>query len=124
MIFNVPGHIDMIRRGIKTQTRRINRGIYQVGRDYAVQSKQGVKAEEGIRVVMDKIKKETGKIVCVSESGREYVNATEIYITKKDAWGEGNYTPSLYELDFRKAYPKWDKVSRWVFEFHVIEVTK
>ena len=59
MIFNVLGHIDMIRNGlstfpplpgapnfiVKTQTRRPNRGIYQVGRDYAVQWKRGIKAE-------------------------------------------------------------------------------
>lgn len=37
MIFNVPSHIEMIRNETKTQTRRITRGIYQVGQDYAVQ---------------------------------------------------------------------------------------
>lgn len=124
MIFNVPGHIEMIRNGTKTQTRRVNRGIYQVGRNYAVQRKRGVKAEPDIRIVMDKIRKEPGKIVSISKSGRKYTNATEICITKGDAWAEGNYTPSIYEMDFRKAYPKWNGFSRWVFSFHVIEVQK
>jgi hypothetical protein len=62
MIFNVPGHIDMIRIGTKTQTRRLNRGIYQVGRDYAVQSKRGVKAESAIRIVIDEICEEEGHL--------------------------------------------------------------
>jgi hypothetical protein len=65
MIFYIPWHIEMIRNGLlkhpivcipqwyaKTQTRRVNRGIYQVGRDYAVQRKRGVKAEKDIRIVM------------------------------------------------------------------------
>jgi hypothetical protein len=124
MIFNVPGHIDMIRNGMKTQTRRVNRGIYQVGRDYAVQHKRGVKAEEDIRIVIDVIRKEIGKIISISGSGCEYANAAEICITKEDAWNEGNYTPSLYESDFREVYPKWNGFSRWIFKFHVIEVQK
>ena len=115
MIFNIPGHIEMIRNGAKTQTRRINRGVYQIGRDYAVQSKRGAMAEEDIRIVIDAIRIETGKAVSISRSGREYANATEICITKKDAWDVGNYIPSLYESDFRKAYPKWSGWIRWVF---------
>jgi hypothetical protein len=106
MIFNVPGHIDMIRSGIKTQTRRVNRGIYQVGKDYAVQRKRGVKAESDIRIEMDWICEQT------------------VMISKHDACMEGGYTPLMYEKEFRKAYPKWDGVKRWAFKFHVIEVKK
>lgn len=122
MIFDVPGHIEMIRNGTKTEIRRPNRGIYQVGRDYAEQAR--VKAEIDIKIVINKIRKETGKSVLVSRSGRKHTTAREICITKPDAWAEGNYTPSLYELDFRNVYPKWNGFSRWVFEFHVIEVRK
>ena len=146
MIFNVPEHIDMIRNGldkgdalaridpnlyqtmpltiIKTQTRRLNRGIYKVGKDYAVQRKRGIKAEQDIRIVMDRIWKETGKAHFVSSSGRKYVNANEIYISKEDAIAEGSYTSLEYELEFKKAYPKWAGFSRWVYEFHVIEVRR
>ena len=137
MIFNVPGHIQMIRNGldsrftdkkgksliiIKTETRRPNRGIYQVGKDYAVQPKRGVKAEPGIRIVMDRIWKETGKVFLISPSGRKFANATEIHITKEDAWAEGGYTPDEYEKVFRKINPKWGGWSRWAYKFHVIEV--
>ena len=121
MIFGVHGHIDMICAGTKTQTRRLNRGIYKVGRDYAVQQKRGLKAESDIRIVMDRIWKETNTMVFVSESGRKYTNASEICISKEDAWQEGEYTPSLYESDFRKAYSKWTGLFRWAFKFHVVE---
>ena len=139
MIFNVPGHIQMIRNGldsrftdkkgksliiIKTETRRPNRGIYQVGKDYAVQPKRGVKAEPGIRIVMDRIWKETGKVFLISPSGRKFANATEIHITKEDAWAEGGYTQEQYDKLFRELNPKWTGWSRWAVKFHVIEVRR
>ena len=141
MIFNVPGHIDMIRNGvpdphfqelptfpkklipevvIKTQTRRPNRGIYQVGKDYAVQRQRGVKAELDIRIVFDRIWEENGlgisEGICVGDPG-------DRYISKEDAWAEGGYTPKEFEELFRKLNPKRDWL-RWAFEFHVIEVRK
>ena len=138
MIFNVPGHIDMIRNRlhhvvlrqhdskliIKTQTRRLNRGIYKVGNDYAVQRKRGVKVEQDIRIVIDRIWKETGKAYFVSVTRRKYANANEIYITKENALVEGGYMALEYELEFKKAYPQWTGFSRWAFEFHVIEAQK
>ena len=142
MIFAVDGHIEMIRNGllyrvlynetepckakgiVKTQTRRLNRGIYKVGRSYAVQRKRGVKAEADIRIVMDRIWKETGKVFLVSPSGRKFANATEISITKEDAWEEGGYTSEEYEKEFRELNPKWNGWTRWAFEFHVVEVQK
>ena len=109
MIFNVSGHIDMIRNGKKTQTRRVNRGIYQIGKDYAVQRKRGVKAEPDIRIVID----------CISDEccyrGR---------ITPANAKAEGGYTVEEFEKLFRELSPKWNRERRWVFGFHVIEVQK
>ena len=130
MIFQ-KGHIDMIRNGlyhlptdalnipiemrqIKTQTRRVNRGIYQVGRDYAVQRKRGAKAEEDIRIVMDNIWREQ----CGGPWGEEYL------ILPSNAQAEGGYRVGKFETVFREAYPKWDGMYRWAFEFHVIEVQK
>jgi len=107
MIFAAKEHVDMIRNGTKTQTRRLNRGIYQVGGDYAVQRKRGVKAELDIRIVIDAIT-------------HEYKGA--IPISNEDAWAEGGYTPEEYEKTFRELNPKWDGWARWVFEFHCIEV--
>lgn len=125
MIFSIDGHIEMIRNGlsyihpasvlyhpmpsriIKTQTRRLNRGIYQVGRDYAVLSKRGVKAEPYIRIVIDRIWAEGH------------------WITYKDAYAEGGYTPDEFEKLFRELNPKWDKMAgRFAFSFHVIEVQR
>ena len=124
MIFNVPGHIELIRNGlfitatkpylrkhqggslstlIKTQTRRVNRGIYKVGKDYAVQRKRGVKAEPDIRIVMDRIWHEFN------------------IISVEDAKAEGRYSPAEYELLFRELNPNWDETrGRWAFEFHVV----
>ena len=124
MIFNVPGHVNMIRIGlyvrpvsgfiVKTQTRRLNRGIYKVGKDYAVQRKRGVKAEPDIRIVMDGIWEE--------KAGLGHLFPRDIKISFHDAYAEGGYTEFEYEQEFRKAYPKWDGQKRWAFRFHAIEV--
>ena len=106
MIFNVPGHIDMIRNGTKTQTRRLNRGIYKVGKDYAVQRKRGVKAEPDMRILMDKIWEDFD------------------FISDENAQAEGGYNPAQFEELFAKLNPRWRGGSRWAFEFHVIEVQK
>ena len=117
MIFNVPGHIDLIRSGQKTQTRRVNRGIFQVGRDYAVQRKRGVKAEIGIRIEIEKIWEENCKNR-VDTRGNILNPCISIY----DAKCEGGYIPCDYECEFERAYPKWDGGVRWVFFFLVIVV--
>ena len=117
MIFNVPGHIDMIRNRTKTQTRRLNRGIYQVGKDYAVQRKRGVKAEPGIRIVMDRIGKAT-----IEPPFNIGVDNFPSAISEADAWAEGGYTSFEFEEIFQKLNPKWDGKVRWIFVFHVIEV--
>lgn len=144
MIFNVLGHINMIRNGlfyhfaskpefseyikgmyppryksgaypllIKTETRRPNRGIYQVGKDYAVQPKRGVKAEPSIRIVMDRIWK---------EEAEKFVDECEVVISKESAWAEGGYTPTEFEELFANLNPEWLGWSRWAFKFHVIMV--
>lgn len=103
---------DMI---VKTQTRRVNRGVYKVGKDYAVQRKRGVMAEPGIRIVMDRIWEEPCyKPSPYSPSGHRFAR-----ITEEDALKEGGYTPGEYEAAFQELNPKWGGWSRWAFEFHV-----
>ena len=134
MIFNVPNHIQYIRNGlskrfinshdvpaaiVKTQTRRLNRGIYEVGKDYAVQRKRGVKAEPGIRIVMDRIWEDI-----IAESHREDSTVYPIPISKENAWAEGGYPPAEYEEVFLKLNPKGNRFRRWAYEFHVIDVRK
>ena len=97
-------HIDKIRKGTKTQTRRINRGLYKIGHSYSVQRGRGKKGEPDIRIVIDKIWREDHKI------------------SEEDALAEGGYTPDQYEKEFKKIYPEWDGKERWVFVFHVIKL--
>jgi hypothetical protein len=99
-------HIEQIRKGIKTQTRRVNRGVYQIGKDYAVQPCRTCKGIKGMRIVIDEI----------YES-----RYNTFHISKEDAKAEGNYTPEEFEKKFRELNPKWDGVSRWVFAFHLGE---
>ena len=136
MIFNVPGHIQMIRNGldlrftdekgksliiIKTETRRLSRGIYQVEAErkkphkigYAVQPKRGMPAEPGIRIVMDRIWK---------EEAEEFIDECEVVISQESAWAEGGYTPTQFEELFANLNPEWLGWSRWAFKFHVIKV--
>ena len=129
MIFNVPGHIEMIREGlyppipgtiVKTETRRLKRGIYQVGKDYAVQEKRGAKAEPDIRIMMVRIWEERAGSFLISKEDKAY--PAELLILRESAWAEGGYTSEEYEKVFRELNPKWDGWSRWAFKFLVIKV--
>ena len=140
MIFNVPGHIQMIRNGldlrftdekgksliiIKTESRRPNRSIYQIEAErkkphypgYAVQRKRGVPAEPDMRIVMDKIWEER-----TAEFHRKDCTVYPILISKESAWAEGGYTPVRYEEAYLKLNPKQNRFRRWAFKFHVIKV--
>ena len=171
MIFNVPGHIGMIRNGLfwyegidkpdwsargmkeyyiqraqfladrpdvskevkeglhplieKTESRRPNRGVYQVEAKrkkphytgYAVQRKRGVPAELDIRIVMDRIWEER-----TAEFHHTDCTVYPILISKESAWAEGGYTPTEYEEAYLKLNPKENRFRRWAFKFHVIKV--
>ena len=143
MIFNVPDHIEMIRNGlscikpsailyhpmplriVKTETRRPNRGIYQVEAErkkphkigYAVQCKRGVSAEPDIRIVMDRIWEEQ---ITPPYDIRD--NLTYSIISEESAWAEGGYTPEEFEKLFRKINPNWYGIIRYGFGFHAIKV--
>ena len=154
MIFSVPGHIEMIRNGlhhvvlrqhdpkliIKTQTRRLNRGIYRVGRDYAVQRKRGVKAELDIRIVIDRIWEEQPQMYFIVSDGtlrkmefsisrEESTEGIQRWIechciSTQDAWAEGGYISAQFERTFKILNLDWDEQRRYAFEFHVIKAQK
>jgi len=107
MIFSLE-HIEQIKNVTKTQSRRVNRGMYQVGKDYAVQPGRGKNGIPGLRIVMDDI-------------SEELVLGFKRPISKEDALAEGGYTPLGYEIEFERCYPNWDGIRRWVFKFHVKE---
>lgn len=79
--------------------------------------KRGVKAEPDMRIVMDEIYEEK----CFSRdiySPARFFN----YISDKDAWAEGGYTPEEFEKIFFQLNSNWNLEKRWVFKFHVIKV--
>jgi hypothetical protein len=104
MIFK-PEHISLIFEGKKTQTRRANRGKYQIGKSYAIQKCRTCKGIEGFRIVIDQIWEEL---------------VPGLHISEENALAEGGYTPAEYELEFRQMYPHAQE--RWAFEFHVIRL--
>lgn len=105
MIFS-PEHIEQIQNVTKTQTRRVNRGVYRVGRDYSVQPRRCQKGIPNLRIVMDDIYFEA-------------IRSIHQIISVENAKAEGGYTPEEYEEEFKRLYPKWDGIWRWVFRFHV-----
>ena len=126
MIFSEPNHIAYIRNGlptieqckpilIKTQSRRPKRGIYKVGKSYAVQRKRGAKAEPDIRIVMDEIWRE------IRYYEPERTNTKLMPISIEDALAEGGYLPTEFEEVYSKIDPgNW--LSRWAFAFHVVKI--
>lgn len=103
-------HIEKILNGKKTQTRRVRRGKYQVGRSYSIQKCRTCKGIEEYRIVMDRIWIE------------RYAEYLPCYISKEDALAEGGYeSPIEYEQVFRELNPKWTG-ERWAFKFHVVKV--
>lgn len=114
MIFK-PEHVKLILEGKKTQTRRVNRGIYQVGKSYAIQECRTCKGIDGYKIIMDRTRKE------VIERPQERGNPSFNIISEQDAIAEGGYTPAEFELLFRKLNPGWIETHRWAFEFHVVK---
>ena len=102
MIFK-PEHIEMIRNGTKTQTRRYTGLHYKEGRTYAVQPGRGKKAVPDIRI----------RIV------RKREEIPPFNITDDDAIAEGGYTPEEYEALYLSLYPK--SALRWVLTFEVVK---
>ena len=103
MIFNIPNHIEQIKSGTKTQTRRRS-DKYKVGNFYTIQPKRGVK---GI------------------PEGKIFIHSKHIevksplmmtwYILPDEAIAEGGYNPESYEELYEKMYPNW--VERWCYLF-------
>ena len=101
MIFSLADHIEQIKNGSKTQTRRKS-SSYLVGKKYSVQpgrTQRGI--PEGRILIVDK-KVET------SPSDR---------ILYKDARAEGGYTPSEFEDLYSRMYPGWRERYAYTFKF-------
>lgn len=102
MIFSIGDHIEMIKSGQKTQTRRKSES-YIVGRSYSIQPGR---REAGI--VEGRIK--------ITNKVRE--SATGSVISVEDAWDEGLYTPLKFEELYSKMYSGW--FVRWAYTFEYV----
>jgi len=109
MIFSLADHIEQIKAGTKTQTRRPS-GKYQVDKLYAIQPGRG---KHGIP---------DGKIV-IYDFYEEYKRELDVFglITKHAAQAEGGYTPEEYEELYEKMYPGWEIRYVYFFEYYTAE---
>ena len=103
MIFSIPGHIEMIKNGKKTQTRRKS-PAYLVGRSYAVQPGR---TEKGIK---------EGRILITRKREERYLDGG---ISLIDALCEGEYTSGQFETLFGNKYPGW--MVRYAYTFIFME---
>ena len=101
MIFSIAGHIEMIKSGDKTETRRQS-GLYIVGGSYSIQpgrTKPGI-LEGRIRILK--------RIVEIKFDSP---------ISEKSAWAEGKYTSLEFENLYSEMYPGWNSRFAYTFEY-------
>ena len=119
MIFSIGDHIEQIKGGTKTQTRR-PRDRYKVGNLYAVQSgrrKKGI-PEGKIFIAFKKRewKPDLSEIPETARFSRTWRKWEAGYpLHERDAKAEGGYTPEEYEELYERMYPDWTE--RWVYYF-------
>lgn len=101
MIFSIPGHVEMIKNGKKTQTRRKS-PAYRVGKTYAIQPGR---MEKGIK---------EGRILVTRKREERYLDEG---ISVSDALAEGGYTTGQFETLFGNMYPGWIVRYAYIFEF-------
>jgi len=100
MIFAIGKHVELIIKGLKTQTRRRS-NRYQVGKLYSIQPSR---TSKGIT---------EGKIRIVDKKCEVW----PCLINHDDAKAEGGYTPDEFEPLYSKIHPDWDCRYAYVFRF-------
>ena len=109
IIFSLADHIEQIKAGTKTQTRRPS-DKYKPAKLYAIQPgrrKPGI--PDGKILIRAKI------IEIKTPSPIWY------YVLDADAQAEGGYTPESYEKLYEKMYPGWEKRYAYLFEYFTTE---
>ena len=106
MIFSVGDHVEMIKSGKKTQTRRRS-SYYIVGKSYSIQP-----GRRKAGIVEGRIK--------ITNKVKEYSTCSVISV--KDAWDEGLYSP----LKFEELYSKMDSgwYVRWAYTFVYVPIAR
>lgn len=101
MIFSIADHVEQIKKGSKTQTRRKS-NAYLVGKTYSIQpgrTKPGI--PEGRILIINK-RVETNPFDCISED---------------DAKAEGGYSYEQFEFLYTRMYPNWKERYAYTFMF-------
>ena len=109
MIFSLADHVEQIKAGTKTQTRRpTNR--YKEDHLYAIQPGRGKKG------IPD------GKILIIGVMEEHKGNNPALWhILKWQAEAEGGYTPEEYEDLYEKMYPGWEIRYAYLFDYFTAE---
>ena len=103
MIFSIGDHIQQIKDGEKTETRRPT-DRYQLGKTYAIQPGRGKKADPDGRIRMVAKRWESIDDIDWAMEPDNYEN-------------EGGYTREDYEALYEKMYPSWMERCAYLFEF-------
>ena len=104
MIFSIADHIDLIKRGLKTQTRRPT-DRYTTFKSYAIQPGRGKKGIPEGRIL-------------ILRKWRESFSGKHGLISERDATAEGGYSPELFKNLYETMYPNWE--TRLVYKFQYI----
>jgi len=124
MIFSLADHIEQIKAGTKTQTRRPS-DRYQVGKLYSVQPGRGKKGiPEGRIYVALKFREYKPDLSAIRKDSlaEKWMQSEAGYpISRICALEEGGYTPDEYEVLYEKMYPGWtDRYAYW-FSFFTVD---
>ena len=106
MIFSIADHIEQIKNGSKTQTRRKS-PAYLVGKSYSVQPGR---TKPGIL---------EGRILITDKREERFLDGG---ISESDAMAEGGYTSGTFESLFKRMYPDW--IRRYAYTFKFIPTRK
>lgn len=93
MIFAVKDHVEQVKAGTKTETRRKATALvrYKVGKTYAIQPKRTAKGIPEGRILITAIWTEPNGIPISAESAK----------------AEGGYSPQEYEKLYNRMHPHW-----------------
>jgi hypothetical protein len=124
MIFSLQDHIEQIKAGTKTQTRRPS-DRYKVNKVYAIQPGRGKKGipDGKIFIVAKRMEVKSSYIPwkkIIDNDISNYVPA--YYILQSEAHDEGGYTPREYEKLYEKLYPNWKIRYAYLFRYFPTEI--
>ena len=106
MIFSISDHVEMIKSGQKTQTRRKS-SSYIVGKSYSIQP-----GRRKAGIVEGRIK--------ITNKVKEYSACSVISV--EDAGDEGLYSPLKFEELYSKMYSGW--FVRWAYTFEYVPIAR